>query len=57
MNEKVATSRKNSEEQNASLKAELSEALTKVSHLEAKNNKLTDKLTTEAQMCDYLITI
>ncbi|XXG73420.1 hypothetical protein AAC387_Pa07g2340 [Persea americana] len=44
INEKVATSWKESEEQNTFLKAELLEALTKVSHLESENNKLVDKL-------------
>ena len=44
INEKVSISWKESEEQNTSLKVELLEALTKVSHLEAENNKLVDKL-------------
>ena len=54
MNGKVATSWKESEEQNISLKVELSDAFTKVSHLEAKNNKLADNLTAKAQKCDLL---
>ena len=54
MNEKMATSWKESEEKNTSLKAELSEALTKVSHLEKENNCLADKLIAEAQKCDLL---
>ena len=32
----------------------MSEALTKVSHLETENNKLADMLTAEAQKCDLL---
>ena len=54
MNEKVATGWKESEEHNTSLKGELSEALTKVSHLETENNKLADMLTAEAQKCGLL---
>ena len=48
MNKKVATSWKEYEEHDTFLKAELLEALTKVIHLEAENNKWADKLTAEA---------
>ena len=54
MSEKVAKSWNEFEEQNTFLKAKLSEALTKVSHLETKNNSFADKLIAKAQKCDLL---
>ena len=54
INEKVAKSQKESQEHNTPLNAELSEALTKVSHLEKENNCQADKLNAEAQKCELL---
>jgi hypothetical protein len=53
INEKVAISWQEYEEQSTSLKVELSETLIKVSHLEAENNKLADELTAAAQKCGF----
>lgn len=54
MNEKVANNWKESKEQDSSLKAELSEALAKMHHLEDENNSMAGKLTAESQKCDIL---
>ena len=50
----MAKTWKESEEHNTSLKNELSEALTNVSHLEKENNNIADKLTAKLQKYDML---